>query len=64
MGEAAAGREGSEAALVNWGELLEPGRGGPGEPPGREELVKQLQEEKMCQPVDSVQQKKRRRRKK
>jgi hypothetical protein len=48
---------------VNWGELLDPGRGGPGEPPGRVELIRMLEEEKMCQPVDSVQQKKRKRRK-
>ena len=64
MGEAAACCEGSKAALVNWSELLDPGNGGPGEPPGRPELIEQLQEERLCQPIDTVQQKKRRRKKK
>lgn len=49
---------------MNWGELLDPANGGPGEPPGRPELIQQLQEEKLCQPVDITQQKKKRRKRK
>jgi len=37
---------------LNWGELLDPRNGGPGEPPGREELVKQLQEERAALQAD------------
>lgn len=42
---------------MNWTELLDPLNGGPGEPPGRVELVQQLQEEKALRgDSDSVQQ--------
>lgn len=47
---------------MNWTEILE--RGGVPESPGYQELLAQIREEKACQPVDTVPQKKRRRRKK
>ena len=30
---------------LNWSELLDPGRGGPGEPPGRVEIVEAMRKE-------------------
>jgi hypothetical protein len=47
---------------LNWTELL--AKAGIPEPPGRPELLAQIREEKLCQPVDNVQPKKRGRRKK
>ena len=62
MGSGEEGGEGSEEALVNWAEILR--RAGVPEAPGYQELVVLIMEERACQPVDSVPQKKKRRRKK
>lgn len=47
---------------MNWTEILL--KGGVPDAPGYQELVAVIREEKLCQPVDSVQQKKKGRRKK
>lgn len=62
MGKAAEGEEGSEETLVNWTEILR--KGGVPDAPGYQELQEQMREEKACQPVDTVPQKKKRRKKK
>lgn len=62
MGEGAEGEEGSEEALVNWTEILR--KGGVPDAPGYQELQAQMREEKACQLVDTVPQKKKRRKKK
>jgi hypothetical protein len=62
MGKGAEGEEGSEETLVNWTEILR--KGGVPDAPGYQELQAQMREEKACQPIDTVPQKKRRRKKK
>ena len=62
MGSGEEGGEGGEEALVNWTEILR--RGGVPEAPGYQELLVLIREERGCQPVDSVPQKKKRRKKK
>lgn len=47
---------------MNWTEILR--RGGVPEAPGYQELLAQIREEKACQAVDTVPQKKKRRKKK
>lgn len=47
---------------MNWTEILR--KGGVPDAPGYQELQEQMREEKACQPVDTVPQKKKRRKKK
>ena len=62
MGSGEEGGQGGEEALVNWAEILR--RAGVPEAPGYQELLVLIREERACQPVDSVPQKKKRRKKK
>ena len=47
---------------MNWTEILE--KGGVPDSPGYQELLQQIKEERLCQPVDNVQPKKRGRKRK
>ena len=65
MGSGEEGGEGGEEALVNWAEILR--RAGVPEAPGYEELLARMREEReaaLRDGVDTVQQRKKRKRKK